>query len=199
MVAAQIALIAQITRSRSPSVLFGATTLIVRDLIDNLANGGRAAVLRLGVRPDRPRTHHGHRIHRGGIAYWLLGTAGTTPWTFRDLRGADLLHLGRDLQPVSRRPAPIRSVPNTPPPTTACSTPRRDFGLCWCRSRTSLKAYTGNWHAVFVVAVAMNFTVVRWRCSWSSRCGFRSASENEATGRTARRVRSFRGSDSEAR
>ena len=82
MVAAQIALIAKDYGVAQTVILFGATTLIVSGVIDNLANGSARPFF--GWVSDQIGREYTMAIAftAGGIAYWLLGTAGTTPWTF---------------------------------------------------------------------------------------------------------------------
>ena len=82
MVAAQIALIAKDYGVAQTVILFGATTLIVSGVIDNLANGSARPFF--GWVSDQIGREYtmGIAFTAGGIAYWLLGTAGTTPWTF---------------------------------------------------------------------------------------------------------------------
>ncbi len=79
MVAAQVAAIAKDYGVAQTVVLFGATTLIVSGLIDNLANGGARPFF--GWVSDQIGREYTMVIAFtiGGIAYWLLGTAGTTP------------------------------------------------------------------------------------------------------------------------
>ena len=57
-------------------------TLIVAGIIDNLANGGARPFF--GWVSDQIGREYTMAIAftAGGVAYWLLGTAGTTPWTF---------------------------------------------------------------------------------------------------------------------
>ena len=82
MVAAQIALIAKDYGVAHDVILFGASTLIVAGIIDNLANGGARPFF--GWVSDQIGREYTMAIafSAGGVAYWLLGTAGTTPWTF---------------------------------------------------------------------------------------------------------------------
>ena len=82
MVTAQIALIAKDYGVAQSVILFGATTLIVSGVIDNLANGGARPFF--GWVSDHIGREYTMAIAfaSGGLAYWLLGAAGTTPWTF---------------------------------------------------------------------------------------------------------------------
>ena len=60
----------------------GSTTLTVAGIIDNLANGGARPFF--GWVSDQIGREYTMAIAftAGGLAYWLLGSAGTTPWTF---------------------------------------------------------------------------------------------------------------------
>src|SRR6202051_3073712 len=82
MVTAQIALIAKDYGVGSTVILFGASTLIVAGIIDNLANGGARPFF--GWVSDQIGREYTMAIAftAGGAAYWLLGNAGTPPWTF---------------------------------------------------------------------------------------------------------------------
>ena len=87
-------------------------------------------------------------------------TSAASPWAFVLCAGADLLHLGRDLQPVPvdlHRPVrqQVRHHQHQ-----ACSTRPRARRRCWCRSPTSRRPSTGSWHAVFMTAAVVNFAVV---------------------------------------
>src|SRR5258708_36174770 len=81
MVAAQVAVIAKDYNVAQTALLFGATTLTVAGIIDNLANGGARPFF--GWVSDQIGREYTMAIpfSARGVAYWLLGTAGTTPWT----------------------------------------------------------------------------------------------------------------------
>src|ERR1700689_5988684 len=82
MVTAQIAVIAKDYGVGQTVLLFGASTLIVAGIIDNLANGGARPFF--GWVSDQIGREYTMAIAftAGGAAYWLLGTAGPEPWTF---------------------------------------------------------------------------------------------------------------------
>ena len=100
MATAQIAIVAKDFGVANTPLMLGATTLTVALLVDNVVNG--AARPLFGWISDMIGRENTMAIAfgLGGIAYWLLGAAGTQPWAFVHLRRADLLDLGRDFQPV---------------------------------------------------------------------------------------------------
>jgi OFA family oxalate/formate antiporter-like MFS transporter len=159
MVAAQIALIAKDYGVGQTVILFGATTLIVAGIIDNLANGGARPFF--GWVSDQIGREYTMAIAftAGGLAYWLLGTAGSTPWTFVICAALIFFTWGEIFSLF---------------PSTCTDT----FGPKYATTNTSLlytakglsafvvplanvmKDYSGSWHAVFAVAAIMNFVVV---------------------------------------
>src|SRR6201992_2201687 len=94
MVTAQIAVIAKDYGVAQTVILFGGTTLIVAGIIDNLANGGARPFF--GWVSDQIGREYTMAIAftAGGIAYWLLGVAGTTPWTFVFFAALIFFHCG---------------------------------------------------------------------------------------------------------
>ncbi len=100
MVTAQIAPIAKDFKVAETVIFFGASTLTAALIIDSLCQRRCPAVLRLGVGPDRPRIHHGDRVRSGSRGLLAAGNTRHHAVGFRALRRADLLDVGRDLQPV---------------------------------------------------------------------------------------------------
>ena len=117
MVAAQVALIAKDYGVAQSVILFGATTLIVSGVIDNLANGSARPFF--GWVSDQIGREYTMAIafYRGRHRLLAARHGRHDTLDFRDLRGADLLYLGRDLQsfPLDLH-RHVRSR-NTPPPT----------------------------------------------------------------------------------
>ena len=101
MATAQIALIARDYNVADTVLLLGGTTLTVALLVDNVANG--AARPLFGWISDHIGRENTMAIafSLGGVSYWLLGSVGTAPWAFRDLRWPHFSDLGRNLQPIS--------------------------------------------------------------------------------------------------
>src|SRR5579885_2824883 len=82
MATAQIALVAKDYGVSNIPILLGATTLTLALLVDNVMNG--AARPLFGWVSDMIGREYTMAIAftLGGISYWLLGIAGTTPWAF---------------------------------------------------------------------------------------------------------------------
>jgi OFA family oxalate/formate antiporter-like MFS transporter len=159
MVTAQIALIAKDFGVAQTVVLFGFTTLIVAGVIDNLANGGARPFF--GWVSDQIGREYTMAIafSAGGVAYWLLGTAGTTPWTFVICAALIFFTWG---EIFSLFPSTCTDMFGPKYATTNTSLLYTAKGLAAfvVPLANILKAYTGNWHAVFAAASIMNFIVV---------------------------------------
>ena len=159
MVAAQIALIAKDYGVAQSVVLFGATTLIVSGVIDNLANGGARPFF--GWVSDQIGREYTMAIAfgAGGIAYWLLGSAGTTPWTFVICAALIFFTWG---EIFSLFPSTCTDMfgPKYATTNTSLLYTAKGLSAFVVPLANLLKSYTGSWHAVFVVASLMNFAVV---------------------------------------
>jgi len=159
MVAAQIALIAKDYGVAQTVILFGATTLIVSGVIDNLANGSARPFF--GWVSDQIGREYtmGIAFTAGGIAYWLLGTAGTTPWTFVICAALIFFTWG---EIFSLFPSTCTDMFGAKYATTNTALLYTAKGLSAfvVPLANILKSHTGSWHSVFVVASIMNFIVV---------------------------------------
>jgi OFA family oxalate/formate antiporter-like MFS transporter len=95
----------------------------------------------------------------GGIAYWLLGAAGTTPWTFVICAALIFFTWG---EIFSLFPSTCTDMfgPKYATTNTSLLYTAKGLSAFVVPLANVLKAYTGNWHAVFVVAAIMNFIVV---------------------------------------
>ncbi len=82
MATAQIALIAKDYHVADTVIFLGGTTLTVALLVDNVTNG--AARPLFGWISDHIGRENTMAIAfgLGGVSYWLLGSAGTSPWAF---------------------------------------------------------------------------------------------------------------------
>jgi OFA family oxalate/formate antiporter-like MFS transporter len=82
MATAQIALIAKSYGIADSVLLLGATTLTVALIVDSVMNG--LARPFFGWVSDRLGREYTMAVAfgLGGVAYWLLGTLGTSPWAF---------------------------------------------------------------------------------------------------------------------
>ena len=100
MATAQLAPIAKDFGISNNPILFGATVLSVALVVDNILNGlARPFFGWVSDHLGRELTM-GIAFFLGACSYALLTVAGHGEWTFVHLRRADLLHLGRDFQPV---------------------------------------------------------------------------------------------------
>jgi MFS transporter, OFA family, oxalate/formate antiporter len=100
MATAQLAPIAKDFGLSNTAILFGATTLSVALVVDNVMNG--LARPFFGAVSDRIGREYTMALafSLGALSYWLLTVAGDHPLDVRALRRADLLHLGRNFFPV---------------------------------------------------------------------------------------------------
>ncbi|WP_316206550.1 MULTISPECIES: oxalate/formate MFS antiporter [unclassified Bradyrhizobium] len=159
MVAAQIALIAKDYGVGQTVLLFGATTLTVAGIIDNLANGGARPFF--GWVSDQIGREYTMAIAftAGGLAYWLLGTAGTTPWTFVICAALIFFTWG---EIFSLFPSTCTDMfgPKYATTNTSLLYTAKGLSAFGVPLANVLKTYSGNWHAVFLVAAVMNFIVV---------------------------------------
>ena len=159
MVAAQVAVIAKDYGVAQTVLLFGASTLIVAGIIDNLANGGARPFF--GWVSDQIGREYTMAIAftAGGVAYWLLGTAGTTPWTFVICAALIFFTWG---EIFSLFPSTCTDMfgPKYATTNTSLLYTAKGLSAFVVPLANVLKDYTGNWHAVFAVAAIMNFIVV---------------------------------------
>ncbi len=159
MATAQIALVAKDYNLSGTPLLLGATTLTVALLVDNVMNG--AARPLFGWVSDMIGREYTMAIafSLGGISYWLLGSAGTTPWAFVIFAGLIFLTWGE-----------IFSLfPSTCTDTFGPKYATANLCFLYTAKGASaflvplanvLQASTGSWHAVFMVTALMNFVVV---------------------------------------
>lgn len=159
MVAAQVAVIAKDYGVAQTVILFGASTLTVAAIIDGLCNGGARPFF--GWVSDRIGREYTMAIAftLGGLAYWLLGTAGRTPWTFVICAAIVFFTWG---EIFSLFPSTTTDIfgPKFATTNTALMYTAKGVSAFVVPLANVLKAYTGSWHAVFIVAAVMNFIVV---------------------------------------
>jgi OFA family oxalate/formate antiporter-like MFS transporter len=159
MATAQIALIAK-DYNVADSVLFlGATTLTVTLVVDNVMNG--LARPFFGWVSDQIGREYTMAVAfgLGGIAYWLLGSAGTSPWTFMICAGFIFLTWGE-----------IFSLfPSTCTDTFGTKYATVNAAFLYTAKGTSaflvplankIEIMTGSWYQVLIVTAIMNFVVV---------------------------------------
>jgi OFA family oxalate/formate antiporter-like MFS transporter len=159
MATAQIALIAKSYDVADTVILFGGSTLTVALIFDNLMNGGARPFF--GWVSDHIGREYTMAIAftLGGVAYWLLGSAGTSPWAFVLFAGLIFFTWGEifSLFPSTCTDSfgPKFATVNTSLLYTA-----KGASAFLVPLANVLKAETGSWHAVFVVTALMNFAVV---------------------------------------
>jgi OFA family oxalate/formate antiporter-like MFS transporter len=159
MVAAQVAIIAKDYNVAQTVILFGGTTLVVAGIIDNLANGGARPFF--GWVSDQIGREYTMAIAftLGGLAYWLLGTAGTTPWTFVICAALIFFTWG---EIFSLFPSTCTDMfgPKYATTNTALLYTAKGLSAFVVPLANVLKSHTGSWHSVFLIAAIMNFLVV---------------------------------------
>jgi len=159
MATAQVALIAHDFGVADVAAIFGATTLTVALLVDNVANGFARPLF--GWISDQIGREYTMAIAfgLGAVSYWLLGSAGTTPWAFVLFAGLIFLTWG---EIFSLFPSTCTDVFGPRFATV-------NVGLLYTAKGASaflvpvaniLKAWTGSWHLVFAVTALMNVIVV---------------------------------------
>jgi MFS transporter, OFA family, oxalate/formate antiporter len=159
MAAAQIAPIANDFGVANTVVLLGGTTLTVALIVDNVANGTARPLF--GWISDNIGREYTMAIAfgLGGIAYWLLGSLGTSPWAFVVFAALIFLTWGE-----------IFSLfPSTCTDTFGPKFATVNLSLLYTAKGTSafltpvanmIKDATGSWGMVFLVTTLMNFIVV---------------------------------------
>jgi OFA family oxalate/formate antiporter-like MFS transporter len=159
MAAAQIAPIAEDFGVAKTVVLLGGTTLTVALIIDNIANGTARPFF--GWISDNIGREYTMALAfgLGGIAYWLLGALGTSPWAFVVFAALIFLTWGE-----------IFSLfPSTCTDTFGPKFATVNLSLLYTAKGASafltpvanvIKDATGSWQLVFLLTTLMNFAVV---------------------------------------
>jgi MFS transporter, OFA family, oxalate/formate antiporter len=159
MATAQLAPIAKDYGISNAAIFMGASTLSVALVVDNVLNGlARPSFGALSDRIGRERTM-ALAFTLGAISYWLLAVAGQTPWTFVVCAGLIFFTWGE-----------IFSLfPSTCTDTFGPGYATTNASLLYTAKGTSaflvplanaLKAATGGWESVFLVAALTNVAVV---------------------------------------
>ena len=158
MATAQIAPIAKDYNVESVVLVFGFTTITVALLVDSIANG--AARPFFGWVSDQIGREYTMAIAfaGGGLAYWLLGSFGASPWAFVVFAALIFLTWGE-----------IFSLfPSTCTDTFGAKFATVNLSLLYTAKGTSaflvpvanmVKASTGSWHMVFVLTAVINVVV----------------------------------------
>jgi MFS transporter, OFA family, oxalate/formate antiporter len=159
MATAQLAPIAKDYGLSSTAILFGATTLSVALVVDNVMNG--LARPFFGAVSDRIGREYTMAIafSLGALSYWLLAVIGTSPWAFVVCAALIFFTWGEifSLFPStctdlfgSKYATANAMLLYTAKGTAAFLVPFANL----------LKTATGGWAAVFMAAAVMNFIVV---------------------------------------
>ena len=159
MAVAQVAPIAKDFGIDNVVLLFGVSTLALAGIVDNVCNGGARPLF--GWVSDNIGRENTMALAfgLGGIAYWLLGSFGHTPWAFVVFAALIFLTWGE-----------IFSLfPSTCTDTFGTKFATVNLSLLYTAKGTSaffvplaniVKTATGGWHMVFVVTAITNFVVV---------------------------------------
>ncbi len=159
MAVAQIALIARSYHVADVVIFLGASTLSLAGIIDGVANGTARPFF--GWVSDRIGREYTMAIafSIGGVAYWLLGGLGASPWLFVLFAALIFFTWGE-----------IFSLfPSTCTDSFGPKYATVNLSLLYTAKGASaflvplanvLKTATGSWHAVFVVTAIANFVVV---------------------------------------
>jgi OFA family oxalate/formate antiporter-like MFS transporter len=159
MATAQIALIARDYNVANLAILGGATALSVALVVDNVCNGLARPLF--GWVSDNIGREYTMAIAfaLGAVSYWLLGSAGGSPWGFVVFAALIFLTWGE-----------IYSLfPSTCTDSFGPKFATVNLSLLYTAKGASaflvpianlIKASTGSWHMVFVITAIMNFIVV---------------------------------------
>jgi MFS transporter, OFA family, oxalate/formate antiporter len=159
MATAQIALIARDFNVANTVLFWGASTLTVALLVDNVANGLARPLF--GWISDQIGREYTMALafSLGAVSYWLLGSAGTAPWAFVIFAGLIFLTWGE-----------IFSLfPSTCTDSFGPQYATANLSLLYTAKGASaflvplanvIEAATGSWHVVFLVTAIMNVVVV---------------------------------------
>jgi len=159
MVTAQLSIIAKDYGVAQTILLFGLPTLTLAGVIDSVCNGGARPFF--GWVSDQIGREYTMAIAftMGAGAYWLLGTAGTTPWAFVICAAIVFFTWG---EIFSLFPSTTTDIfgPQYATTNTALMYSAKGVSAFVVPLANILKVHTGSWHAVFVVASVMNLLVV---------------------------------------
>lgn len=159
MATAQVALVARDYNVANTVVFLGGTTLTVALLFDNIANGlARPLFGWISDHIGRENTM-AVAFGLGGISYWLLGSAGTSPWAFVVFAAMIFLTWG---EIYSLFPSTCTDSFGPKYATTNLSFlyTAKGGAAFLVPLANVIKASTGSWHMVFVITAIMNFVTV---------------------------------------
>jgi OFA family oxalate/formate antiporter-like MFS transporter len=159
MATAQVALIAKSYNVADTVILFGASTLTVALIFDNIMNG--LARPFFGWVSDHIGREYTMAIAFafGGVSYWLLGSVGTSPWAFV-IFAALIFFTWGEIYSLFPSTCTDSFGPKFATVNTSLLYTAKGAAAFLVPLANVLKAETGSWHAVFVVTAIMNFVVV---------------------------------------
>jgi MFS transporter, OFA family, oxalate/formate antiporter len=159
MATAQIAPIASDFSVANQIIFWGATTITVALIVDNVANGTARPLFGWVSDNIGRELTMAIAFGLGGVSYWLLSSLGHQPWAFVVFAALIFLTWGE-----------IFSLfPSTCTDTFGPKFATVNLSLLYTAKGTSaflvpvanlIKGATGSWHMVFVVTALMNFIVV---------------------------------------
>jgi len=159
MATAQVALIARDYNIANIAIIGGATALSVALIVDSVCNGFARPLF--GWVSDNIGREYTMAIAftLGALSYWLLGSAGGSPWAFVTFAALIFLTWGE-----------IYSLfPSTCTDSFGPKFATVNLSLLYTAKGASaflvpvanlIKSATGSWHMVFVITAIMNFAVV---------------------------------------
>ncbi|MBV9813237.1 MAG: MFS transporter [Acetobacteraceae bacterium] len=157
MATAQLAPIARSYGVADTVLLFGASTLTVALIFDNLMNGAARPFFgwisdRIGREPTMTIA-----FGLGGISYWLLGFAGSNPWLFTLGAGAIFFTWG---EIFSLFPSTCTDMFGTRFAATNSALLYTAKGVsAWLVPLTNFLTNGNDWHRVFMVTATTNWLV----------------------------------------
>ena len=161
MATAQVAPIAKdygLADTQMDLLFFTATTLTVALVVDNILNGlARPFFGWVSDHLGRENTMAGVFVI-GAVSYWMLGTLGTSPWSFVVFAGLIYFTWG---EIYSLFPATCTDTFGRKFATTNAGLLYTAKGCAaWLVPLANvLKSHTGSWHSVFMVATILNLVV----------------------------------------
>ncbi len=159
MATAQIALIAKSYNVANSVLLFGATTLSLAVIVDGVANGTARPFF--GWVSDHIGRENTMAIafSIGGVAYWLLGSLGASPWLFV-LFAALIFFTWGEIFSLFPSTCTNSFGPKFATVNLSFLYTAKGMSAFLVPLANVLKSATGSWHAVFVVTAITNFVVV---------------------------------------
>jgi OFA family oxalate/formate antiporter-like MFS transporter len=158
MASAQIALVARQFGVADTTLLWGASTLTIALIVDNVMNGtARPCFGWLSDRIGREITM-AIAFSLGGVSYWMLGAFGTTPWGFVICAGLIFLTWG---EIFSLFPSTCTDIFGPGFATVNASLLYTAKGAsAWLVPFANVAASGGHWQTVLTMTALANFVVV---------------------------------------